>query len=176
MKVSAETRTMVLDYIEDMLAPKIHLRQILVPVDYSDGSRKALHYALPFAKLFYARISLVHVVESWAGFRDTGFVPLGLSGVTVGGRGYSAFQENLRHWADRSLPEDYRGRQVIRMGPVNEEICEVADELESDLIIMSTHGHTGLRHAVLGSTTEKVVQHAPCPVLVVREREHDFVS
>jgi len=56
---------------------------------------------------------------------------------------------------------------VIRSGPVNEEICEAADEMKTDLIIMSTHGHTGLRHAVLGSTTEKVVQHAPCPVLVV---------
>lgn len=176
MKVSAETRTMVLDYIEDMLSPKIHLRQILVPVDYSEGSRKALHYALPFAKLFHARISLVHVVESWASFRDAGFVPVGLSGVTIAGRNYTAFKENLSHWAERSLPDELQGRQIIRSGPVNDEICEVAGELESDLIIMSTHGHTGLRHAVLGSTTEKVVQHAPCPVLVVRELEHDFVS
>ena len=176
MKVSAETRNMVLDCIQDMVEPKIHLREMLVPVDYSDGSEKAMHYARPFAELFNARITLVHVVESWASFHDAGFVPVGMSGVSVGTRGYRAFQENLKNWATRAIPADYLGNLVIRSGPVNEEICEAAEEMKTDLIIMSTHGHTGLRHAVLGSTTEKVVQHAPCPVLVVREIEHDFVD
>lgn len=176
MKVSAETRHMVLDYIQDMVAPKIHLREILVPVDYSDGSEKAMHYARPFAELFNARIALVHVVESWASLHDAGFVPVGMSGVSVGTRGYRAFQENLKTWAARAIPADYLGNLVIRSGPMNEQICEAAEDMKTDLIIMSTHGHTGLRHAVLGSTTEKVVQYAPCPVLVVREKEHDFVD
>jgi len=47
--------------------------------------------------------------------------------------------------------------------------------LKVDLIVISTHGYTGLKHAVLGSTAERVVRHAPCPVLVVREQEHEFV-
>jgi universal stress protein A len=63
-----------------------------------------------------------------------------------------------------------------RLGTPYEEIVKVAKEMEVDLIIIATHGYTGLKHFLLGSTAERVVRLAPCPVLVVREEERDFVS
>ena len=64
---------------------------------------------------------------------------------------------------------------VIRTGPVAAEIIAVAQSLPADLIVVSTHGRTGLKHVLLGSVTEHVVRHAPCPVFVVREKEHEFL-
>ena len=64
----------------------------------------------------------------------------------------------------------------MRIGRSADEIINVAKEKDADLIIMSTHGYTGLKHAFLGSTTENVVRYAPCPVLTVRLKEHDFIA
>ena len=64
----------------------------------------------------------------------------------------------------------------VRFGQPVGEITEAALELEIDLIIIATHGRTGLKHMLLGSVAENVVRHAPCPVLVVREREHEFIT
>ena len=72
-------------------------------------------------------------------------------------------------------PENVRGQALVRLGQPHREITEAAKELHVDLIVLATHGYTGLKHAFLGSTAERVVRHAPCPVLTVREREHDFV-
>jgi universal stress protein A len=75
----------------------------------------------------------------------------------------------------QQIPQGLPVETFVRTGRPATEIVEAATELESDLIIISTHGHTGLK-AVLGGTTEHVVRHAPCPVLVVREKEHDFLA
>ena len=64
---------------------------------------------------------------------------------------------------------------LVRAGQPYYEITTAAKELDVDLIVITTHGRTGLKHALLGSTAERVVRHAPCPVLTVREREHDFI-
>jgi len=64
---------------------------------------------------------------------------------------------------------------LVRYGRSFNEIADAARMLKANLIIISTHGYTGLKHALLGSTTERVVRHAPCPVLVVREQEQEFV-
>jgi nucleotide-binding universal stress UspA family protein len=64
---------------------------------------------------------------------------------------------------------------VVRLGHPYQEITDAARELKVDLIVISTHGYTGLKHVLLGSTAERIVRHAPCPVLTVREKEQDFV-
>jgi nucleotide-binding universal stress UspA family protein len=66
-------------------------------------------------------------------------------------------------------------KTLVRFGRAFHEIAHAAETLKVDLIIISTHGYTGLKHALLGSTTERVVRHASCPVLVVRPCEHEFV-
>jgi nucleotide-binding universal stress UspA family protein len=63
-----------------------------------------------------------------------------------------------------------------RLGTPYEEIVKVARERSVDLIVMATHGYTGFKHFLLGSTAERVVNVSPCPVLVVRQEERDFVS
>jgi len=65
---------------------------------------------------------------------------------------------------------------VVRTGRAPWEIVRVAGEVEADLIIITTHGYTGLKHVLMGSTAELIVRHAPCPVLTVRDPEHDFVE
>jgi universal stress protein A len=80
--------------------------------------------------------------------------------------------ERLRkHRADPSL----KVQTEVRIGRPVDEILQAAKDFDADLIIMSTHGYTGLKHAFLGSVTENVVRYATCPVLTVRLKEHDFV-
>jgi nucleotide-binding universal stress UspA family protein len=76
---------------------------------------------------------------------------------------------------EMKLPPKMMERSLVRFGSAFAEITEAARTLKADLIILATHGHTGLKHVVLGSTAERVVRHASCPVLVVREKEHEFV-
>jgi nucleotide-binding universal stress UspA family protein len=65
---------------------------------------------------------------------------------------------------------------VVRNGTPSMEIVELANTLPADIIIISTHGRSGLKHVLMGSVAEHVVRHAPCPVLVVREREREFLA
>lgn len=142
------------------------LKRILVPVDFSDCSKKALEYAIPFGRQSGAELTLLHVVQPDAATCEMPSLEV------------QAIQE-----AAKAL-DDLRGlmagavhsNAAVRTGIPHVEILEAARELNADLIILSTHGRTGLAHVFLGSTAEKVVRRAGCPVLVVREREHDFVS
>ena len=65
---------------------------------------------------------------------------------------------------------------LVRVGSPAREIVEVATDLNADIIVISTHGRTGFKHVLIGSVAENVVQRAPCPVLIVREREHEFLA
>lgn len=66
-------------------------------------------------------------------------------------------------------------RSLVRTGVATHEIVEAAKELDVDLIVIATHGFTGWKHFAIGSTAERVARVASCPVLVVREKEHDFI-
>jgi nucleotide-binding universal stress UspA family protein len=65
---------------------------------------------------------------------------------------------------------------ILREGSPAKVIAEVAGEMATDLLVISTHGYTGLKHVLMGSIAEQVVRYAPCPVLVVRQQEHDFIQ
>lgn len=148
------------------------LKQILVPVDFSECSRKALRYALPFARVFGAGISLLHVVETAYVMGEFGAVD------------YAAMAADLTTEAERQLcmlaTEEIGAsaawKIAVRPGRPATEIVEAARELAADLIVIATHGRTGLQHVLLGSVAENVVRHAPCPVLTVREHEREFVE
>jgi universal stress protein A len=148
----------------------LQLKKILVPLDFSEVSEKALRYAIRFAEQFSSRITLLHVIQPMVYPSDFGYPPTLVD--TLDDTMQQAVQEKLRGVANRTpLEVD----TMIRLGQPYHEIATVAKELEADLIIITTHGHTGLKHALLGSTAERVVRHAPCPVLTLRECEHDFV-
>ncbi|MGB8463311.1 MAG: universal stress protein [Terrimicrobiaceae bacterium] len=83
-------------------------------------------------------------------------------------------EEDLNALAKRMIEPELLKEALVRVGPAFEEITNVTGDCEADLIVITTHGPTGIRHVVIGSTAERVVRHAPCPVLVVRKREHEF--
>ena len=136
---------------------------ILVPTDFSDPSKKALKYAARLAEFFGSHVTLIHVVEPVMSPDFTNF-PLALDEEKV--------IENARHrllaLAKSCLHPNSLQTAVVRTGSPFHEIAEAARELKSDLIIIATHGYTGVRRALLGSTAERVVRHAQCPVLTVR--------
>jgi len=136
-------------------------------IDRARASSKALHYACTLAKAFGARLQLLHVNEAVVD------MPALASAFPV------ADAEQLRRLndfgADLSLPS--RGlRCHVRAGRAFDEICQAAHELSADLIICGTHGYRGMARLLLGSTAERIVQHATAPVLVVREHQREFVA
>lgn len=148
------------------------LERILVPTDFSESSKKALQYALSFARQFGAEITLVHVVESPYVAGDFGVVDQADLRAEILARGQGAMASFVNELSLDSII----GRRLIRQGTPHQEVTELASAMNIDLIIMATHGHGGLARVLLGSTTERVTRHAPCPVLVVRQREHDFIK
>jgi nucleotide-binding universal stress UspA family protein len=148
------------------------IKKILVPVDFSECSRKALQYAIPFARQFNAELTLVHVVQVNYYVGDFGTVDMALLETEM----RKSAEKQLSDLAAREVGQELRSETVLRTGRIVSEIVEVAKQTKADIIIISTHGHTGLKHVLLGSVAENVVRHAPCPVLIVRQQEHDFIA
>lgn len=152
---------------------KIDLKKILVPIDFSDHSRKALQYAIPFAKQFNASIDLVYVVEPTIYPADFSFGQVGFPNVEdeLRKRGSEELESLMKH----TIKGAVQARKAILSGKASYEINEYAKKKKMDLIIIATHGHSGFEHALFGSTAEKVVRKAPCPVLVVRTGARGFI-
>jgi len=147
------------------------LKRILVPVDFSDCSYKALHYGVQFARQFNAELMLLHVIVLIP--PSSPMVMLESEQLSAGYREESAKRlSELR----REITEGLAVKAVTRDGAAaHQGILDAARETNCDLIVIGNHGRTGLSRMLLGGTAERVVRHAPCPVLVIREREHDFI-
>ncbi len=153
--------------------PTIGLHRILVPIDFSACSKKALAYARPFAAQFHAEIVLLHVSAL------NYMVAEGFGGIDI-----PTLREDLIKEAEGQLGDILKELEtpgitaslLVREGRAATEIVDVAKDENIDLIVMSTHGYSNIKHVLLGSVTENVVRHAPCPTLVVREHEHEFVE
>ena len=156
----------------DVIEPaplSIHLQNILVPLDFSEMSLKSLQYAVAFAKQFGARLTLLHIVQPPTYSPELPFPP------QLDTEDIAAIDEQLQDIRATRIPPEVPVETAVRQRFVFDGILEMAREISADLIITTTHGHTGLKHLLLGSTAENIVRRAPCPVLVVRERELDFV-
>ena len=151
----------------------IHLRRILVPVDFSPLSKKALLYATRMAQQFGAEVNIFHVVEPEIPPAFDGFMiapPPVSNGAAASSAGQLKGLVNLVRKGGVT-----RVNSSVHCGLAAFEIIEAAKEFDVDLIVIATHGYTGWKHFAIGSTAERVVRAAPCPVLVVREKEHEFV-
>jgi len=175
--------TMELDATDDALLEKsaaagtagaIQLKTILVPVDFSACGRKATEYALAFAVQFRASIMLLHVVEPMVYPENYVAVPAATDEINQSL--LTSAQQRLASQKEELVQNGVQVQTMTRLGRPYLEIAAVAKELPADLIILATHGYTGLKHVFLGSTAERVVRHAPCPVLTVRSAEHDFIA
>ena len=162
-------------------------RHVLVPTDFSEPANHALGYAVEEAVLHGATVTLLHVQSldartdvyyvagapasgMQAGFDVVAGGRLGAAPVsepTVVRHDYS--EEALTRLSDL-IPEAFRDtwQAVIAVGRPADAIVRLARERNADLIVMATHGRTGLEHVVMGSVAEKVVRLAPCPVLTVK--------
>ena len=145
-----------------------HLKRILVPTDFTDPSHDALATALEFARMFGATLDLVHVaVEAAYPLPppvDVMTMPIDLSPVLDRAAAGLAVEE--KRVREAGVPCE----SATLIGRADDEIVTRAKETHADLIVMGTHGRSGLAHALLGSNAERVIKHAPCPVLIVPRR------
>jgi len=143
------------------------IKKILVPIDFSDYSKKALQYTVKFATSSKAELFLVYVIEPMVYPADLsmGQMVIPQSEVNLSEKAQIELEELALNEIGASLQYNI----LIKTGKPFMEIIESASELDVDLIIISTHGHTGVEHLLFGSTSEKVVRKAPCPVLTLRE-------
>jgi universal stress protein A len=154
-------------------AAGIALKRILVPLDFSPLSKKALQYAVRLAREFNAEVSLFHVIEPEIPPAFDGYM---IAPPRISNGAGTRCTNRLKSLATSARTAGLnRVGSTVRSGLPAHEIVEAAKELDVDLIVIATHGYTGWKHFAIGSTAERVVRAAPCPVLVVREKEHDFV-
>jgi len=147
----------------------VRLNEILVPLDMSEMSFKALRYAVSFARQYGAKLTLLHIIPPV-------MVATEFAAEAPTPRQITALEKELGEIRETRIPQAVAVDTVVRRDFAPEGIVAAARELESDLIIIATHGRTGLKHLMMGSTAEKVARTATCPVLVVRETERDFAG
>jgi nucleotide-binding universal stress UspA family protein len=152
----------------------IDLHRILLPTDFSKYSQAALTYAAAFAERFSAELYLLHVVQNLALVMPD-ILTMDAAALPSPEQFTPAVEAGFDRLIEENKLEKLQVRREIREGTPFYEIIRFAREADIDLIVMGTHGHSGLAHVLLGSVTEKVVRKAPCPVLTVRHAEHQFV-
>lgn len=154
-----------------MKAEEMEFKKILVPVDFSSHCKLAVKYAVAIARKFGGKLFLLYVSYDPEPALSRVHIP-----------NYEEFRQNLLEKAAEDLadfiPPDLRkgleAEEIVVEGVPHDEIVRQARNKEVDLIVMATHGRTGLSHVLMGSVTEKVLRHAPCPVLAIRNPQGKF--
>ena len=144
--------------------PRIRIKQILVPIDFSAGSLEALASALPLAQRFRAKLLLLHVVE-----------PVYVAEPNIASADLTTLLDEQQRSAGEQLERTraslgkhgQHAQTLVETGVPARVIVEVARRTATDLIVIATHGRTGLSHLLIGSVAERVVRRAGCPVLTV---------
>jgi nucleotide-binding universal stress UspA family protein len=140
----------------------MEIRHILAPTDFSPSANQAVTAACQLAQTFGAQLSLLHVIE----------VPVYAIEVALP---LAELEQDARRALARLLPEAEGAHlevtRLVELGVPAQKILDTATAEHVDLIVMATHGRTGLSHLVLGSVAERVVRQAPCPVLTIRPSE-----
>lgn len=153
----------------------IKISKVVYPTDFSKLSLYALGYAREFVEAFRAEIHCIHVVEGIYQY-EAGIPGDGGAALSIGGDMMDLANMKMKEFREKFL----EGLNVptttkILSGSAFLEIINYTKEIDADLIVIGTHGHTGLAHVLLGSVTEKIVRKSPCPVLSIRHPEHEFV-
>ena len=140
-------------------------KQIMLPIDFSEHCDRAAAYAVWVVRVSKATVHLVHVVSNPA---DTIYEPTEQPHWVMVTHAQEKALDLLQQAGKRCLPPECTREMHVLVGDPYEKLIEMARTLTPDLIVMSTHGRGGVAHLVMGSVAEKMVRHAPCPVLVVR--------
>jgi nucleotide-binding universal stress UspA family protein len=149
----------------------IEIRRVLAPTDFSAHSERAVHHACSLAERLGAELHLIHVLSE--------IIPAGPDPLLMPVMPPQFYQENEQRAGETLCgflkPEWGTPQTVVtavRWGAPVEAIVEYAAEKKVDLIVIATHGRTGLSHVLLGSVAERIVREAPCPVLTIRDTGH----
>jgi universal stress protein A len=144
---------------------KFNFSHLVAPTDFTPNSERAIDYAVQLARRLGAKLTLLHVVP------EPSALDYSMEGVSV---------QEIQGWekeAEIKLAEqlaraqlEYKEVDALRLSALHprDEIVRAATDLSADLLVISTHGYTGWKHFLFGSDAEKILEHAPCPVLVVR--------
>jgi nucleotide-binding universal stress UspA family protein len=153
----------------------LEMKLILCPIDFSEFSIRACHYALSLAEHYRAKLVAQHIVELWR-------YPYGDYAASAGD--YAEFSRALREGGKEQLQEfvkkhthdEIQPELVVHEGIAADSILSFAQERKADLIVMGTHGRRGFDRLVLGSVTDRVMRTAPCPVLAISKPSHDSTA
>ncbi len=138
-------------------------KRILTTTDLSKPSWSAVQFAAHLAKQAGAKLTVLHVQQTMAIAYShwTGEIAAELDRAIL-----QQVREEAEGWVSRHI-KNQDVEVLVRSGSVEESILRVAQEIDADLIVMATHGHTGLKHLMMGSVTEHVMRNATCPMMVV---------
>jgi len=152
----------------------IKMSKILYPTDFSDLSLVALNYAKSFALQYGAELHCIHVLDDAYQY----WLMLGPDGVPAGPdpqQVQQAVQGQMAEFARKHLSDIPQVVTKIITGRPFVEIVQYARDQEIDMIVIASHGRSGLKHVLMGSVAERVVRKSPCPVLSVRSGQHEFL-
>jgi nucleotide-binding universal stress UspA family protein len=153
----------------------LSIKKILIPQDGSDSSLEALNYASSFAREFKVTVYLMTVIEANQSIYDAYMDPGVLSQresriMTLVNKKLGEAEKKAREMGIQDVIS------IVHLGTPYKKIIDVAREEHIDLIVMGTHGRSGVSHFLIGSVTEKVIRTAPCPVLVIRPHMHGLID
>jgi universal stress protein A len=155
---------------------KIRPKRILWPTDFSNLSLKAGLCAFALCEVFKAELHVVHVCPPPLAPHIQALLPAEVISSLTDAELINATRTRLK----QLVAEQFRGNRAVvceaLVGHPSSEICAYAQRARIDLLVVATHGMAGLRHVLIGSTADRIVQHATCPVLTVKSLEPDFVG
>ncbi len=140
-------------------------KNILVPIDFSIGSESAFNYAIKISVMFNSTIHLLHVIEPIILPATPGFPAINPADLTTNLQNH--YSDELDKLSQR-IPEKINRLTKVLLGKAGDIITYYAEKNSIDLICIATHGRKGFEHLIFGSTTEKVLRKAKCPVLALR--------
>lgn len=151
----------------------IKLDKILMPTDFSPPSENAMRYAVLFAKEYDAEVIVLHVISKSLHLSRTKSELSEEEIENIYVEMSEAVQKALVQFIDK-FSDGFRVRTLIKRGIPTVEIVAAAKTEDVDLIVMGTHGQTGIRHSLIGSVAERVVRNAHCPVFTVKPVDFEF--
>jgi nucleotide-binding universal stress UspA family protein len=150
----------------------IQIKRILVPTDFSESAQHALTYGVSFAREYEAELILIHVVETLTVGYASDLFPVPMAEVFDEISGHA--RTEIAKLAAAIRAKEIPVREMVVQGKPSAEITRIAREESVDIIVLGTHGKGMFDQALFGSTAERVIRKAPCPVLTCQLHQHEF--
>ena len=161
-------------FLKKNLVREVYMKKIesiMVPIDFSDTLNLLIEYAITFAKKFKAKLYVVHIVEDFSKYSSISVPHISMDNVMEEVYNYAKVQ--LKKLGDEKFEGKVKYEFMIEKGVAYKKILEFAEEKSADLILIGTHGMSGLDKILFGSTAERVVRGAKCPVIMINPHQPD---